>query len=674
MGDVSNDGVSATDYTFQQAIAHRNDTSASASAFDNSTGSAIGAANFSAGYDPINPSSLGSTGQSYTVRAGDTLQSIAAAAWGDANLWYLIAETNGLSGTTQLAAGQTLTLPAKVTNLHNTSDTFKVYDPNQALGNLAPAQPAPPVHKSGGCSGAGIIVAIIAVIVTAIVAPYAIAAVSNFATGAAAGTAGALTGSGVAASLAAGTATGAGLGATVVGGALAGAAGSIVSQGVGLATGIQDKFNWGAVALSAIGGGVGAGLGPATSWVQAAVKGAESSAITQGIGLATGLQSKFDWTSVAVAGVASGAGYWAGTSVAATSGRLAGQVAGGAAGLIAGAATRSLITGSDFGDNIMADLPSVIGNTIGNIAAAKINQQALNKSSNQGSANGQGNGQGGDGYVNRADGQLHLGLTAADVAKFDDATGMTSFRQSMADMSASLDQTMAEVMAPSVDNTVAAGSSGGGSSWGGPVQLSGGQLITGGYNADDPSQAASLLDVKTKMSLEDRQAARVVTAEGYLADPKVKAMLDVLSYAEGTQKYGYTTQYGGKSFDGGLSSYFGSKSNPAGRYQIVAGTFSSVGENYLGLSDFSAHSQDLIAVTLLNQAGAITPLLKGDLPGAIRAASGPWAAFPIGPGVDDHSAHTYPNSTKLQPSKPYDQVVQTYNAALTQYLPAKKSP
>jgi hypothetical protein len=29
--------------------------------------------------------------------------------------------------------------------------------------------------------------------------------------------------------------------------------------------------------------------------------------------------------------------------------------------LVTGAATRSLLTGTDFGDNILADLPSVIG-------------------------------------------------------------------------------------------------------------------------------------------------------------------------------------------------------------------------------------------------------------------------------------------------------------------------
>lgn len=43
--------------------------------------------------------------------------------------------------------------------------------------------------------------------------------------------------------------------------AIGGAVGSIVAQGVGIATGMQDKFSWSGVAMGAIGAGVTAGLG-----------------------------------------------------------------------------------------------------------------------------------------------------------------------------------------------------------------------------------------------------------------------------------------------------------------------------------------------------------------------------------------------------------------------------
>jgi hypothetical protein len=94
------------------------------------------------GYDPISPVSQGMKGTDsrYTVRDGDTLQGIAASVWGDASLWYMIAEANGLSGSESLAAGSSLIVPDKVVNLHNSSKTFEVYDPNRALGDLLGAR------------------------------------------------------------------------------------------------------------------------------------------------------------------------------------------------------------------------------------------------------------------------------------------------------------------------------------------------------------------------------------------------------------------------------------------------------------------------------------------------------------------------------------------------------
>jgi len=169
----------------------------------------------------------------------------------------------------------------------------------------------------------------------------------------------------------------------VAAGAIGGAAGSIVSQGVGVATGIQSKFDWGAVGLAAIGGGVGAGLGvaiPGTGFGPTVLRGALGNAITQGIGVATGLQSKFDWASVAAAGVMAGVGNLVGGQIgvgAAGNTAMQNDILGGVAGMagmIAGAATRSLISGTDFGDNILAMLPDVIGQTIGNAVADGIEQ------------------------------------------------------------------------------------------------------------------------------------------------------------------------------------------------------------------------------------------------------------------------------------------------------------
>lgn len=95
--------------------------------------------------EKINSFSQGSASGSYTVAAGDTLQGIAQQAWGDASLWYKIADANGLSADALLTAGQTLRLPAGVVRSANNASTFKPYDASQAIGDTSPTRmPKPP--------------------------------------------------------------------------------------------------------------------------------------------------------------------------------------------------------------------------------------------------------------------------------------------------------------------------------------------------------------------------------------------------------------------------------------------------------------------------------------------------------------------------------------------------
>ena len=92
IGDIGNNGASTTDYA--AAIAAR---SATASTGQFSHGAAQSFADFGQGYTPISPTTEASTGSSYTVHDGDTLQSIAGALWGDSSLWYVIADANDLA-------------------------------------------------------------------------------------------------------------------------------------------------------------------------------------------------------------------------------------------------------------------------------------------------------------------------------------------------------------------------------------------------------------------------------------------------------------------------------------------------------------------------------------------------------------------------------------------------
>ncbi|QPF74691.1 LysM peptidoglycan-binding domain-containing protein [Roseateles sp. DAIF2] len=339
----------------------------------------VTSADFDQNYEPINASYPVATASSYTVRSGDTLSSIAQSLWGDAAMWYLIAEANGLRANDALVAGQVLVIPNKVTNIHNNANTYRPYNPGEVIGRIDPTLPEPPPPPAApassggkkGCGGIGtLLMVVVAVVVTVYTAGALTAGVSGgFASTMSAG-ASALVGGGtaVAGSVAAavGGAGSLSLGASMVVGAAASAAGSIASQMVGLATGSIDKFSWKSVGTAAFSGGITAGVGnglgqlaegghlgktlgtvlsrgsEAAAWQGAALRGAAASAVSQA------MQGKWSWREVAAAGVASGAGAAAGGAVsrAFTGGyEVLGRVAGSALGAAAGGWASSQILG-----------------------------------------------------------------------------------------------------------------------------------------------------------------------------------------------------------------------------------------------------------------------------------------------------------------------------------------
>jgi len=378
IGDVGNDGPSRVDYA--TALAQR-DNPVQPGAFRN--GKPVSSADFDENYEPIGPGYPGMAASTYTVRGGDTLASIAQALWGDSSLWYMIADANGLTGSDALIAGQTLSIPNKVTNVHNQSGVYRVYNPGEAIGDAMPtlpAEPAPPVHKHGGCGIIGqIIMVAIAVAVTIALAPTVIGEPAAIgldgslinATGLTAAFGGTFASVGTAAAV----------GAGIVGGAAVGAAASVASQAFGVVTGIQDHFSFKGVALAAISGGIGGGIGGAgilrgasgiTGIGQDVARGALASGLSQGVALASGLQSQFDWAGVAAAGVSAGVlGALPNVGGNGADHYLVEGLSGSAA-AVASAAARSLLTGTDFGDNILRALPDVVGQTIGNLAATEI--------------------------------------------------------------------------------------------------------------------------------------------------------------------------------------------------------------------------------------------------------------------------------------------------------------
>jgi hypothetical protein len=126
-------------------------TPGNAGTFRNSSAYGISYADFAQSYDPLNSYAQGSGAGQYTVHSGDTLQSIAQSIYGDGNLWYKIAEANGLSAGASLIEGRTLMLPAGVTKNSHNADTFRPYNPQEAIGDLSPTNAKPP--KKPKCGG-----------------------------------------------------------------------------------------------------------------------------------------------------------------------------------------------------------------------------------------------------------------------------------------------------------------------------------------------------------------------------------------------------------------------------------------------------------------------------------------------------------------------------------------
>lgn len=376
IGDVSNNGP--TNISYAEQLAQRGTPQYGMFRY----GRPVASADFDQNYQPINADYPGAAASSYTAKDGDTLSSIARAVWGDSTLWYLIADANGLTNGDHLVAGQVISIPNKVSNFHNTASTFRVYNPGQAIGDTLPTLPTeplppPPPSSDGGCGGFGQILAL----VVAIVVIYLTNGAATEAMG------------------------------PILGGAATGAAAATASQAVLIATGDQKGFNWNGVAIGAIGGAVAGGImqyGPAlqgsSAFTQGAVRGAMTSVVTQGVGVATGLQSHFDWRGVAASAITSGVSAGVADSIgryqygdagwdalnsqppAVRSGMLMNDLGqtmtrGIASGLAAGVAG-GLVRGGSLKSNLPGILQDIANSTIGNMIAERTAAGSMRSSGN----------------------------------------------------------------------------------------------------------------------------------------------------------------------------------------------------------------------------------------------------------------------------------------------------
>lgn len=130
---------------------------------------------------------------------------------------------------------------------------------------------------------------------------------------------------------------------------------------------------------------------------------------------------------------------------------------------------------------------------------------------------------------------------------------------------------------------------------------------------------------------------------------KLKAFLGMLAWSEGTDNgkqqtkvHGYDVVVGGSLFSD-FSDHprrlvnlprLGIKSTAAGRYQILAKYFDHY-KKQLGLKDFSAASQDAIAIQLIKECKALDDIESGNIAEAVIKCRSRWASLP-GAGYGQH--------------------------------------
>lgn len=157
----------------------------------------------------------------------------------------------------------------------------------------------------------------------------------------------------------------------------------------------------------------------------------------------------------------------------------------------------------------------------------------------------------------------------------------------------------------------------------------------------------------------------------FLQNPNVKAFARVVRFCEGTaDDDGYRRMFGGKLFDSfadhprSPQTYTlrkGGKltSTAAGAYQYLSRTWDGLLKQYK-FPDFTPTSQDLGFVALVDGRKALSDLVKGDLPTAVRKCALEWASLP--------------GSPYGQPVKSYEEVQRVYLENGGSLSPAGETP
>lgn len=177
-------------------------------------------------------------------------------------------------------------------------------------------------------------------------------------------------------------------------------------------------------------------------------------------------------------------------------------------------------------------------------------------------------------------------------------------------------------------------------------------------------------------------------------DPNVLKFLNLIARAEGTEKYGYNTAFGGEYF-GDLSQHPNIKKNftqtdgkvnssgASGRYQFLNSTWNGLSKKY-GLEDFGAVNQDLGAIALITEKGALKDVQSGNYKKAIDKLGNIWASFPSSPYKQHKRSYEYLLGKEYAANTPQSldgalnynpaSVEQAYQDVLNNYQPQPEVP
>ncbi|WP_295470259.1 glycoside hydrolase family 104 protein [uncultured Pseudomonas sp.] len=159
----------------------------------------------------------------------------------------------------------------------------------------------------------------------------------------------------------------------------------------------------------------------------------------------------------------------------------------------------------------------------------------------------------------------------------------------------------------------------------------------------------------------------------------VLAFLDMLAWSEGTSTIkasddGYNVLVGGKLFTDYTThprvlvalARYGISSTAAGRYQFLARTWDAIVRRYGFIGRFIPEAQDLAAVKLLTECGALPYIQAGRIERAIAAAAPIWASLPgAGYGQREHRLATLLevySEQRMEAQKPAADLLAMYTA------------